>query len=234
MKKILLFLLIAQSTFSQTITFIEKNDTLQRPEYQEFIYLNEVTDSNPSKFVATIKSEGSLKKPSLLFEKIKDAAQNLGANSFKYVSFKMNDTESGELVLKAYFSADSLLTANFKNIPKNKVYVYGDENMLGNKIQGYKVDGKKMEIGAGKFKVYDVAIGESLKINKGGFTGLTLWIEGKEDKGASFLSFSGIGLADTQYIPGQPGIGVSINTGKIHRIEPNMALLFLHIFEEQQ
>ena len=60
MKKILLLLLFVSNGFyAQTIHILEKGDTLQKPKYQQFIYLSDSTDISSAKFVAKIKSRGS-------------------------------------------------------------------------------------------------------------------------------------------------------------------------------
>ena len=76
-------------------------------------------------------------------------------------------------------------------------------------------------------------MGEELKINKGGFTGMTIWITGVEDKPSTFINFSGTNVTGASYNPYNRGVGVSINTGFINKMEPNFALFLLKIFKEQ-
>ena len=234
MKKITLFLLfICQISYSQTIEFLTKNDTLQKPKYQEFIYINDATDTIGSIKVARIKASGGFENPTQLFLKIKSESQKLGANSFRFNEFKKNEDNSAELILDVYFSTDEILETNFKNIPKNKIYIFGDDNLLSTKSQNYKVNGVKYEIGAGQFKEFSVKIGEEMKINKGGFTGMTIWIKGIEDKSSTFINFSGANVTGASYNPYNRGVGISINTGFINKMEPNIALFLLKIFKEQ-
>jgi hypothetical protein len=234
MKKISLFLLfICQISYSQTIEFLTKNDTLQKPKYQEFIYINDATDTVGSIKVARIKASGGFENPTQLFLKIKSESQKLGANSFRFNEFKKNEDNSAELILDVYFSTDEILGTNFKNIPKNKIYIFGDDNLLSTKSQNYKVNGIKYEIGSGQFKEFSVKVGEELKINKGGFTGMTIWIKGIEDKSSTFINFSGGNVTGASYNPYNRGVGISINTGFINKMEPNIALFLLEIFKEQ-
>ena len=234
MKKTTLFLLfICQISYSQTIEFLTKNDTLQKPKYQEFIYINDATDTIGSIKVARIKASGGFENPTQLFLKIKSESQKLGANSFRFNEFKKNEDNSAELILDVYFSTDEILETNFKNIPKNKIYIFGDDNLLSTKSQNYKVNGVKYEIGAGQFKAFSVKIGEEMKINKGGFTGMTIWIKGIEDKSSTFINFSGANVTGASYNPYNRGVGISINTGFINKMEPNIALFLLKIFKEQ-
>lgn len=234
MKKIIVFLLfICHFSFSQTIEFITKNDTLQKPKYQEFIYLNDVTNTSELIKVAQIKASGSIENPTQLFLKIKSEAQKLGANSFRFNDFKKSEDNSVALILDVYFSTDEILETNFKNIPKNKIYIFGDDNLLKDKSQNYKIDGVKYEIGSGQFKEFSVKVGEELKINKGGFTGMTIWIKGIEDKSSTFINFSGANVTGASYNPYNRGVRISINTGFINKMETNLALFLLKIFKEQ-
>ena len=234
MKKIILFLLfVSHFSYSQTVEFISKNDTLQKPKYPQFIYINDTTDSAELIKVARIKVTGSIENPRLLFLTINMEAQKLGANSFRFINFKKNEGDTAELILEVYFSSDEILEANFKNIPKNKIYIFGDDNLMRSKSQNYKIDGVKYEIGSGEFKEFSVKVGEELKINKGGFTGMTIWITGVEDKPSTFINFSGTYVTGASYNPYNRGVGVSINTGFINKMEPNFALFLLKIFKEQ-
>ena len=234
MKNTILFLLfICHFSYSQTIEFITKNDTLQKPKYQQFIYINDATDTSGLIKVAQIKVSGSLENPKLLFLTINSEAQKIGANSFRFNDFKKNEDNSAELILDVYFSTDEILETNFKNIPKNKIYIFGDDNLLRTKSQNYKIDGVKYEIGSGQFKEFSVKVGEELKINKGGFTGMTIWIKGIEDKSSTFINFSGANVTGASYNPYNRGVGISINTGFINKMEPNIALFLLKIFKEQ-
>lgn len=233
MKKIIVFLLfISHFSYSQTIEFITKNDTLQKPKYPQFIYIDDATDPVELIKVARIKVTGSIENPRLLFLTINAQAQKLGANSFRFHDFKRNEDNSAELILDVYFGSDEILEANFKNIPKNKIYIFGDDNLLRTKSQNYKIDGVKYEIGTGQFKEFPVKVGEELKINKGGFTGMTIWITGVEDKPSTFLNFSGANVTGASYNPYNRGVGVSISTGFINKMEPNFALFLLKIFKE--
>lgn len=234
-KKSLFLLLICNVVSAQTISFIEKNDTLQKPKYMEFIYLNDKTDISTSILVATISAKGSLSDPVLLYSHIRMHGQKYGANSFKFVNFKKNADKTGELVLSLYFSTYSILGANFHNGPKNSVFIFGDENMLSDKSQSFKVNKTKYEVRAGHFKEFPVKTNEELRITKGGFTGMTIFYEGG-GRHSAFYSFSGLGVAGAQstYSRDGQGIAIGITTGKILPVEPGLAMLLTKIYIQQQ
>lgn len=238
-KTIVLFILFVSNSFcAQTIEVLQKGDTLQKPKYHQFIYLCDSTDISGAKFVAKIKSRGSLKHTTNLYYFIRNEAQRLGANAYRFENFTKTDNDvNGELVLSAYFCEDTLFDANFEHIPKNKIFIFGDDDMTEHKTQGYKVQGEKYEIDSGQFKVFNIGANDEIKLTKGGFTGMTLWYKRKEGGYSSFLTFSGFGISGggATYSPGYgSGVGVSFNTGKINHVEANLALALLKIYEEQK
>lgn len=220
---------------SQEIEYLEKNDTLQKPKYIQFIYISDSTNLSTTKYVAKVKATGSLRNVTNLFLFLKAEAQKIGANSFRVDSFKRVDSLNGELILSMYYidEESDFFDVNFENLPKHKIYIFGNQNMVDAKTQSYKVNGEKHEIESGKFAVFEIKPDEEVKINKGGFAGMTLWVKRKAEGFSSFLNFSGIGLNGANYNP-NGGVGVSFNTGTINKIEPNLALALLKIYSQQQ
>jgi hypothetical protein len=236
MKKtlILILLIVGNLSFCQKVEFIEKSDTIQKPKDKLFVYIFPETDLTTSKFVAKVKSTGNLNEIYSIFQKLENAVQKIGANAFRFDSFKRLDENTAELTLTAYFCEDNIFDINYKYVPKNKVFIFGSQNLSDFKKQNFKINGEKYEIQSGNYRAFDVKIGEELKINKGGFTGMTFWIKGIEDKSATFLSFTGLGLGGVSYNPQYGSAGININTGRIDRIDPSFALTLLKIFQEEK
>jgi hypothetical protein len=205
---------------------------LKKPKYQEFIYMNPMTDMSESIPVATLKSIGSQDNPVLLYDLIKSAAQKVGANSFKLVKFDKYEDQTAELTLATFYTNDSILGVNFKNIEKNKAYIFGDQNMLGTNSQSCKVNGKKYDVLPGHFLAFPVMPGENIEIKKGGLTGTTMIVEGKMGKPSRFYSLSGFKVTGAE--SSGDSAGVYFSTGDISRVEQNIALLLLKMFEEQK
>jgi hypothetical protein len=234
MKKITLLLLICcYSFYGQTIEVLKTGDTLQKPKYQQFIYLCDSTDLSGSTFVAKIKASGSLKNTSNLYHFIKNKAQSWGANAYRFESFTNNGDATGELTLSAFNCADSIYNLNYKHIPKNKIFVFGKDDLTDTKTQGYKLSGKKYQIGNGQFQAFDIKENEEISITKGGFTGMTRWFRQNEFGNSFYLNFSGLGLNGATAAPGYNGVGISFNTGKIENIDTHLALCLLRIYKEQ-
>ncbi|RZJ69720.1 hypothetical protein [Flavobacterium sp.] len=234
MKYLLLLTLFASfAAKSQKVVFLEKADTIQKPEYQIFIYIDDKTDLADVVYVGKIKATGELKDVSGLFNSIKASAQKVGATAFKFESFQKTDAENGELVLSVYFVEGDFFDRNFLNIPANRIFIFGSPDLSDNKSQGYKLDGKKYEIESGKFQQFDIPENKEIKIVKGGITGMAVWVKRNASGYSSFFGFSGIGVNQVGITAGGGG-GISINTGTIHRIEPNLALALLRIYTEKK
>lgn len=230
-KLLVLALMVCQGMAAQAVFFLEKNDTLQKPKYQEFIYLNDATNISESVRVGTLKSIGSLDNPVLLYNLIKTEAQKVGANSFRLVKFDKYPDQTGELTLETFYTNDSILGINFKNIEKNKAYIFGDQNMMEGKTQSCKVNGKKYEVTSGHYLVFPVMPGENLEITKGGFGGTVMTVEGKMGKPSKFYSLTGFEITGGDASANH--VGVNFSTGDVNRVEQNLALLLLKMFEEQ-
>ena len=233
MKKISYLLVFASFfVYSQKIEYLEKKDSLNTSEKEFFIFLDEKTNVADSHFLAKIKSTGKIDVVSNLYEVIKTESQRIGANSFKFIEYKKIDNENAQLTLDVFFTENNLIKENFKNIEKNKVFIFGNDDLINFKRESFKIDNNKFEIGSGEFMQFQSPIGKELKISKGGFTGMTLWIKNKEDKPSSFLNFSGFGLSGTEYNPYSGGVGVGFTTGRINRFDSNIGFLLTKIFKK--
>lgn len=232
--KHLSYLLLFASFFAfpQKIEYLEKKDSLNNSEKEFFIYLDEKTNVANSHFLAKIKSTGKIDVVSNLYEVIKTESQRIGGNSFKFVEYTKIDNENAQLTLNVFFIENNIIEENFKNLEKNKVFVFGNDNLMNSKSESFKIDNEKQEIGSGEFMQFESPIGKEIKISKGGFTGMTLWIKSKEDKPSSFLNFSGFGLSDAAYNPYSGGVGVGFTTGRINRFDPNLGLLLTKIYKK--
>lgn len=233
----LLLLFVSNIFYAQTIEILQKGDTIQKPKYHQFTYLCDSTDISQAIFIARIKSSGSLKNTTHLFYVIKDNAQSMGANAYRFENFTKTDAENGELILSAFFIDDSIYNANYKYIPKDKIFIFGNDNLTETKTQGYKVQGVKQEISSGKYKIFPIGENDEIKINKGGFAGMSGWFRRTEYGHSKYLTFSGFGLnggGATVGSGGVNGVGVSFNTGAINHVEANLGLALLRIYEEQK
>jgi hypothetical protein len=229
MKKLaFLFLLACQIISGQSVGFVEINDTLQKPKYQEFIYLNPNIDFSGSVRVATLKSVGSQDNPVLLYNLIKTAAQKIGANSFRLVKFDKYEDQTAELTLAVFYTNDSILGSNYKTIPKNRVYILGKDDLISTNTDNFKVDDDVFSVSAGHFLMFDLLPGEEMVVKKSSKDGVPLLLKGEGGKSSRFFSFSKPGLREDQY--GE----TPVSDGRLNPVEQNLALLLIKMYEEQK
>jgi hypothetical protein len=237
MKKLIVVLLIivGNITYSQKIEFLERNDTIEKPKEKLFVFICPETDLTTSKLVAKIKATGNINDVFSLFQTIKNEVQKIGANAFRFEDFNKIGDGNGELIVSTYFCKERVFENNYKNIPKNKVFIFGNQNLSERKSENFKINEEEHEINSGVFKEFNLKIGEQLKINKGGGkTGKTYWINGEEDKIATFFSFTGIGLVENTFkLETEIGV-IKVKADPFNIIDPNFGLTLLNIFESQK
>ncbi len=221
-------------SIAQNIEIINKSGFQVLEKGKDFSFIESATDTADMKFIATLKATGETKKEDLevLFQKLKMKAQELGANCFKLSSFNIIDSGNKRiLILDTYYGIDSVLDLNFKNHNKNAVYIFGDSEK-SDKIYSFKIDNVKKEIKGGSFYKYQNKEGQKVKINKGGFSGATIWIKWEENKPPIFLTLTGFGLGGAPVPDGQ--IGMSFNTGRINYVDGDFGLLLVALLTQSE
>ena len=228
-----ILLSITSTIHAQTVEILNTDSTLQLPKQKSFTFLQSQTDTNSLKFVATIKvtREGEDVGLDFMFNKIKKVAQNMGANTFKLNAYnKIDSLGINTFLLDIYYASDSILEKNSANNQKNIVYVFGNPNKI-NHSTSFKIDGNKKEIKGGTYFKYILDTKQEVKINKGGLTGVTVWIKWKENKPATFLTLTGFGVGGGAVPP--PGqLGITFNTGRINYIDPDFGRLLISLLPE--
>ena len=231
---ILLFLFLGNSLDAQTIEILKQEKIATKSNDEDFSFIEPITDINLFTYVGTIRATGldRLAKIEVLFFKLKEAAHELGANCFKLNDFAQSDIpRQSMLTLDVYQANDSIVNLNFENHERNVVYIFGDERKTSDKYT-FKIDNVKREIKAGTYFRYENKVGQEVKINKGGLTGMTLWVKWKENKPSSFLTLTGLGLGGGQVPYGT--VGVAFNTGRINRVEGNLGHLLTQVMEKSE
>ncbi|MCL1943849.1 MAG: hypothetical protein FWF54_09925 [Candidatus Azobacteroides sp.] len=216
-----------------------KNEFINLKEQQAFEYLfAEPQDSGRVFFVATLRVTDD-KGIDRLFEAIREEAGKSGANCFRVEEY-MQGTKKSSLTLSTYFALQDYLNENNKLKEKNVIYIFGNDKD-GDGKTFFKFNGKKTAVKNRTYIRYENDIGAKAEISKGGFTGTSVTITGSPEKSASYLTLSGWGFAPfggymgTAVNNGAFDVavgGISINTGKIHYINPNLANLLLQVWKE--
>jgi hypothetical protein len=139
--KLLLFLpfllFITVPLLSQSVEVISKSSKSFGYSTNDFDIIEPKTDTTGFEFVATlkgIKKMDSTNTLSGLYNTMFYKAREFDANSYKVVSFSINDSSNeATLILDTYFANDPVLENNYYNHPKNVVFVIGSENQKKNK-----------------------------------------------------------------------------------------------------
>lgn len=219
------FLAFSHLVKAQNVEVIHRAERFPEYEAETFTFIAPGADTSRLQYVATLRATGVGKNVSLemIYSKLKEKANSLGANAFQLLSFKrMDSIYKSILVMNMYFASDSVLNLHRKLQEKNVVYIFGDTEK-SDKLQSFKIDDVKKEIKGGTYYRHQNAQGQEVKINKGGFTGATVWIKWKENKAATFLTLTGFGLSDAPV--GQ--MGASIHTGRMNYLDENLGQLLV-------
>jgi hypothetical protein len=238
---LLLFCLFSAAAFSQEIEVLDENQSVALNPQNEFEYLFiEPQDTNKVFFVALVRATGD-QGIARLFEAVRRTACKAGANCFRVEEYIQGDKKSS-LTLRTYYAYQEYLLDNDKLKERNVIYVFGNDKS-GDGKTSFKFNGEKKEVKNREYFRYENAIGDKVKISKGGFTGTSVTITGDLNKPSSYLTLSGLAAAPfgayagsygagTAY--GGVGAGVSISTGRINYIDLNFANLLLNIWTEKQ
>jgi hypothetical protein len=224
----LLFILLVvanNNVTAQKLTIVKEDESRQHPKSVEFELLTDAVADSTITFVGTyqcnMKAEGGA--ISKMYYKIRQQAKKWNANSFKITDMVINDTvKEYTLVLTAYYANDSILYYQDKLREKNVVYVFGSDKLNGKSDYSFKVNNEKKKIKDGQFiKLYNKP-GETIKLNKGGFTGTTVMIDYQADKNARFFDLGGFLISP--YSNMNMG-GIAINTGRISYVENGLGAI---------
>jgi len=215
-------------TFGQQFKILEKSDLYCEPQYLKFVSISEETPVDQTTFVATFRVEGALKYMLPLYYQIKNKAQKLGANSFRFRSFRKLEKEKAELIVETYFNDESFFETNALHVPVNTIFVFGKPNFPDGKTQTLNINGEDQKIGSGKYM--EIALSEEIKLSKGGFAGSSMAIAPNSPGLPLFFILSGSRISGGGNNSG--GIGLSFNGGGMEQLEENLGLLLLKIYEK--
>lgn len=114
---------------------------------------------------------------------------------------------------------------------KNVVYIFASTHH-SDKPSSFKIDNVKKELAGGAYLRRNVDSGQEVKISKGGMMGATMWIRWKQDKPATFLTLTGLGLAETPFTPGQINVGFTM--GRISYMDDDLGRLLALLLEKTE
>jgi len=91
------------------------------------------------------------------------------------------------------------------------------------------VNRERREFAYGTYMKWVLKEGEELKLNKGGVTGETMWLNYKQDKPADFVTITGFGLNGPMPFG---ATSLSFNTGRFTFIDRNLGHLLTQVLKQ--
>jgi hypothetical protein len=219
MKELLLLLLITSTlpTLAQEAEILHTFDSSRTDIQDEFLYIEEPIDLNTLTHIALIQvSSDSRAGLEALYTLSRSQASELGANCYRVTEFEYQ--ENGLRTILDFYYANEAVKENIRqHQPKNVVHVFGSDDP--EKTYSCKINNRKIEMPPFTFYRQENKRGQEIKVSKGGFAGMTVWITWAQDKPARYITLSGFGLSGVGV---GPGVGVGFNTGRLSYLEPEI------------
>ena len=231
----LLFLLITKFSIAQNVDVvtIKKFKPLSKEKATEFIHPK--TDTSALKFIASFKAtaKDSTALPGDLYQLVKTMARLRGSNCFIPRGFAHDSLNRLFIHIDAYYATESIMAANKANYETNEVFVFGSEQSTKDSFS-LKVNNGSKTFASGTYLKFILTEGESLRLNKGGFTGGTWKLKyHKAQEPLYLMIISGFALGGGPLPP--PGtIGVSFTTGQILELTDDYAQFLIQILKRSE
>uniref|UniRef100_UPI00260C49F9 hypothetical protein n=1 Tax=uncultured Algibacter sp. TaxID=298659 RepID=UPI00260C49F9 len=216
----LLNILIYGLVFSQEIEIIEKADSIPNIKEKGLAFISDKTDLKDYYFIAKIKVKAN--DFNQILSGLQRKAIDFNANAFKYIGKVITNKETS-VSFDLYSALPELIEKSRDNLEKNIIYFFGNDK----KTQKFKIDKQKIELKPNDIYRYEIPKKKEVKINKGGFTGMTVFHYWKENQPVTFYAFGSGNI--TGYGDGWSSIGLSINTGNIIELRNDFAYLLMEL-----
>ncbi len=208
------------SAFAQEIEILEKSDSIPNIKEKGLVYINAKTDLTDFYFIAKLKITSD--DFNLILIGLQKTAVDLSANAFKFIK-KENSGNKTSVILDLFSANPQLVKLNEQNSQTNVIYFFGNDS----KTQKFKIDNQKIELESNEIYSFELPKNKEVKINKGGFTGMTVFHRWRENQPAIFYAFGSGNL--TGYGNGSNSIGLSISTGNIMELKSDFANLLMEL-----
>ncbi len=221
MRKLLIIILTNfSSVIAQEIEILKKSDSIPNIKEKGLSCINENTDLAEYHFIAKLKITSDDFNQILIG--LQKTANELSANAFKYVE-KENIENKTSVILDLFSANQQLIELNENNKPTNVIYFFGNDS----KMQKFKIGSQKIELQPNEIYKFELPKNKEVKINKGGFTGMTVFHRWKENQPVIFYAFGSGNL--TGYGNGYNSIGLSVSTGSIIELKNDFAYLLMEL-----
>lgn len=224
MMKNLLITLILLTNFSpiiaQEIEILKQSDSIPNIKEKGLVFINEKTDLTDYHFIAKVKITSDDFNQILIG--LQKTAIDLSANAFKYLK-KENLENKTSVLIDLYSANPELIECNEKNNQTNLIYFFGNDS----KTQKFKIDNQKIELKPNAMYRFQIPKNKKVKVNKGGFAGMTVFHHWKENQPVIFYAFGSGNLSG--YADRNNTIGLSISTGTIIQFKSDFAYLLMEL-----
>jgi hypothetical protein len=228
-----LCLLCSCSIYAQDVEITRQSTFQASGKSKTLAYIEPQTDTSLFTFVASLKVTGDQRTGiETLYDKVKDKALKMGANAYRFGSYQPGDSaRPSVLQLDCYYGQDTVLSQNAGNREKNVVYIFASTRP-SDKSSSFKIGNSKKELAGGVYLRHPIDTGQEVKISKGGMMGAAMWIRWQQDRPATFLTLTGLGLAETPFTPGQVNVGFTL--GRISYMDDNLGCLLALVLKKEE
>lgn len=234
MQKILiifLFLLLVKFNIAQNIEIVTNKKLKPLSKDKASAFIHPKTDTASLQFIASCKGTGkdSMTLPGDLYLLIKTQARALGSNCFILRSFTHDSLNRLFIHIDAYYATESIMTANKANYETNEVFIFGSEKINKDSFS-LKVNNETKTFRSGTYLKFNLTEGETLKVNKGGFTGTTSKLKYAKERAPDYLMITGTGFAlGGGPLPPPGTIGITFNTGRMNELTDDYGQFLIQI-----
>lgn len=214
----------------QEVSVMRQGEFVPDETPKTFTFASLPDDIIRGKFIASFKASTGGKKKSIVsaFYDIRKHAMKMKANAFVFQAYEPTGENSHDLVIDAYY-IPGIEDSPVDTVYSNKVYIFCDERK-SDAVYSIKADNQKVAFRSGTYLEYALTEGQTLKLSKGGFTGMTLFLKYRENKEPQFFSISSFGVGAAP-----PGVmGASLNTGRFEPVGKNLGLLLINCLERYE
>ncbi|MFT5847795.1 MAG: hypothetical protein ACJARX_001650 [Psychroserpens sp.] len=206
------------SASSQDIEVLKKTDSIPSIKEKGLIFINTETDLTDYYFIAKIQIRSN--DYNQILRGLQKTAIKFSANAFKYIE-KEDLQDKTSVTLELFSANEELVRISQANSESNVIYFFGNDS----KTQKFKIDKKKIELNPNEIYRYEILKGQDVKINKGGFTGMTVFHRWKENQSVIFYAFGSGDLSPAG--DGSFSIGFVVSTGSIMELKSDFAYLLM-------
>ncbi|WP_157111622.1 hypothetical protein [Nonlabens spongiae] len=204
----------------QEIKIIHKSDSIPNIKERGLSFIHEKTDLDSYHLVGTVQVVAS--NFNEVVNGLQSSANDFSANAFKLKNFT-NKNESISVTMDLYAVSLKDLEQNNSHGETNVLYFLGNDS----RTQKFKINREKIILESDKFFRYEIPKGEKIKINKGGFTGMTVYHQWVQDQPVIFYAL-GSGNVSTSQSNGTT-LNIGFNTGKFIELKGDLAYLYLNL-----